>query len=94
MQHKLSTIERSILRAVCAAGGEYRSLFRLAVEIDARYESVWTCTLRLACKGLIEAQRSTGRGRGYTLTLPCGAKGFCPCKVSTTSTTSRAARVN
>lgn len=69
MQGHLNKNELAILRAVRAAGGQYTSLFRLAIDMNKNYETVWLTVLKLACRGLIEAQRKNGRGRAYKITL-------------------------
>ena len=80
MKHQLSHNEISILRTICANGGEYRSLFRLAVELEMDYKRCWKCVVSLAFQGLIDGERSTaaGSGRGYILRIPCGVRGG-PC---------------
>lgn len=80
MEGRLTRTERRILLAICANGGEYQSLFRLATELEVRYETAWQNTLRLCARGLIYAELSTHHGRRYILHIPCGLPGIaCPC---------------
>jgi biotin operon repressor len=72
MKH-LTVSELRILQALTANGGGYVSLFRLAVELDRTYKTIWINTLRLSWGGYVIAERDTQmRGRPYKVRLASG----------------------
>jgi hypothetical protein len=73
MDENISVTQRKILTALCTNGGEYQSLFQLAVDINLDYHWVWLNVLSLAWAGFVVAERSASRGRGYKVRIPCGA---------------------
>lgn len=73
MDKYLSKTGIEIIKALCANGGEYQSLSRLSVEIDADYKTVWINTLKLCCNGILNAERiSSSHGHAYKVSLTCG----------------------